>query len=347
MRLTSIGSTIGVCLLVALITACSPSAQDVRTLYGYTMGTSYAVKLVATENEAGRLDGDIRAVLDDVDNAMSTYLPRSELSRFNQAPVGEWVEVSPMTYDVIEMSLSVAEASDGAFDPTVGPLVDLWGFGPQIMPDRVPSEAEISARLQRVGWKAIELSDTGHRVRKTAQRELDLSGIAKGYAVDQVAERLESAGVTDYLVEVGGELRFSGAKPGGDAWRIAIETPESGERSVYRILEVNRGAMATSGDYRNYFEADGVRYSHTLDPTTGYPIAHDLVSVSVIAERSAMADAYATAFMVMGASPAIDLANELDLSVYLLTKQEQGFRSYQSERFRRLFDAEIAEQSNS
>lgn len=334
-----VGPALWGCLLVALLAGCSFSgAEEVRTLWGYTMGTSYSIKLVAGESEASRLEGDIRARLEEVDDAMSTYLPRSELSRFNAASVGTWVDVSSITVEVVALALDVAETSDGAFDPTVGPLVDLWGFGPQSKPDQVPAPSEIDSRLERVGWSAIEADVSGNRVRKTAPRELDLSAIAKGYAVDRVAEILETAEITDYLVEVGGELRFSGTKPGNEAWRVAIETPESGERSAYRILEVEQGAMATSGDYRNYFEEDGVRYSHTLNPDTGYPIRHELVSVTVLAQRSAFADAYATAFLVMGTERAMALANRLDMSVYLIEKTDQGYRSHESERFRELFD---------
>lgn len=328
-------------LCLSLLTGCSSTGSaEVQTLFGYTMGTSYSVKLVATEDQAKSIDGKVRSTLDQINDAMSTYLPRSELSRFNDAAVGEWVSVSPITYEVIDMALSIAETTGGAFDPTVGPLVDLWGFGPKPKADQRPGEEVIAEAREQVGWQAIELGDDGHQVRKSEPRELDLSGIAKGYAVDQVAEMIEAEGYTDYLVEVGGELRFSGTKPGDRAWRVAIETPDSGERSAYRILEVEQGAMATSGDYRNFFEQDGVRYSHTLDPVTGYPIAHDLASVSVLGQSSAEADAYATAFLVMGLDPALALANELDLSVYLLQKTEQGFLSYQSERFTRLFEAE-------
>lgn len=347
MTLKYIRPVLWVCLCAYLLSGCSLSEPtEVRTLFGYTMGTSYTVKLVATETEANQLDGDIRSALDRVDDAMSTYSPRSELSRFNDAPVGEWVALSPVTYQVIDMALAVADTSDGAFDPTVGPLVDMWGFGPKLKTDQVPAEEQVAEKLGQIGWEAIELDDDDHRVRKTAPRELDLSAIAKGYAVDRVADRIESAGFTDYLVEVGGELRFSGTKPHGKPWRVAIETPSSAERSAYRILEVERGAMATSGDYRNFFEEDGVRYSHTLDPKTGYPISHDLVSVTVLGEQSAMADAYATAFLVLGTQPALALANKLDLSVYLLQKDGQGYRSYKSERFKRLFDADSASQSD-
>ena len=327
-------------LLVCLLAGCSfVGKPEVRTLWGQTMGTSYTVKVVATEAAAEQLDGKVRARLDAVNDAMSTYLPRSELSRFNDAPVGEWVEVSAITREVIAEALDVARISGGAFDPTVGPLVDLWGFGPKPTTDQVPDVDAIEAALDAIGWQAIELHPQDNRVRKTAPRKLDLSGIAKGFAVDYVADLLEEEGIESYLVEVGGELRFAGRKPGGEAWRVAIETPESGQRSVYRVLPVTEGAMATSGDYRNYFEQDGVRYSHTLRPDTGYPIRHNLVSVTVIGDRSALSDAYATAFLVLGTEKARVLANELNMSVYLIEKTEDGFRSFESSRFTTLFGA--------
>ena len=333
-------------LMVCLLAGCSFGGQtDVRTLWGQTMGTGYTVRLVATKGEAERLGGEVRARLDEVNDAMSTYLSRSELSRFNDAPVGEWVEISPITYEVIQKALEIAETSGGAFDPTVGPLVDLWGFGPTPKTDQVPSPEAIQDAKGQLGWQAIELDANQSRVRKTAPRELDLSGIAKGFAVDQVADMLEAESIDSYLVEVGGELRFAGSKPDGSAWRVAIETPKSGERSAYRILEVEQGAMATSGDYRNYFEQQGVRYSHTLNPETGYPIRHKLVSVTVLGDLSAEADAYATAFLVLGAERALRLADDLNMSVYLIEKTEDGFRSLESRRFEALFGATPAHES--
>ncbi len=333
-------------LMVCLLAGCSFGGKtDVRTLWGQTMGTGYTVRLVATKGEAERLEGEVRARLDEVNDAMSTYLSRSELSRFNDAPVGEWVEISPITYEVIQKALEIAETSGGAFDPTVGPLVDLWGFGPTPKTDQVPSPEAIQDAKGQLGWQAIELDANQSRVRKTAPRELDLSGIAKGFAVDQVADMLEAESIDSYLVEVGGELRFAGSKPDGSAWRVAIETPKSGERSAYRILEVEQGAMATSGDYRNYFEQQGVRYSHTLNPETGYPIRHKLVSVTVLGDLSAEADAYATAFLVLGAERALRLADDLNMSVYLIEKTEDGFRSLESRRFEALFGATPAHES--
>lgn len=327
------------CLVAWLLAGCSGwGAAEVHKLSGYSMGTSYTVSIVAKASEARALDGEVRTVINEVNVAMSTYLPRSDVSRFNEAPVNSWVTVSPMTADVVSLALEVAQASNGAFDPTIGPLVNLWGFGPKETTDQVPSEEEIDAAMAMVGWQAIEVDSTANKLRKTEPRELDLSAIAKGYAVDQVADMLEARGINNYLVEIGGEMRFAGAKPEGEAWRVAIESPDSERRSVYKILEVSEGSMATSGDYRNFFEQDGMRYSHTLDPQTGYPIRHDLVSATVIGERSVLSDAYATAFMVLGAEAAMALASDQDLAVYLIQRNGEGDTETLSERFDALFE---------
>lgn len=327
-------------LLVAwLVTGCSGwGSAEVHKLSGYAMGTSYTVSIVAKESEARALDGEVRTAIEDVNLAMSTYLPRSDVSRFNDSPVDGWIAVSPMTAEVVTLALEIAEASGGAFDPTIGPLVDLWGFGPSETTDQVPAEEEIESALSMVGWQAIEVDNTANKLRKSEPREIDLSGIAKGYAVDQVADMLEARGITSYLVEIGGEMRFAGTKPEGEPWRVAIETPDSEQRSVYRVLDVTEGSMATSGDYRNFFEQDGMRYSHTLDPQTGHPIRHDLVSATVLGDRSVLSDAYATAFLVMGAEDAAQLANQLDLAVYLIQRDGDGDTETLSERFEALFE---------
>jgi thiamine biosynthesis lipoprotein len=301
------------------------------------MGTSFTVSVVTKESVARALDAEVRTAIDEVNQAMSTYISRSDLSRFNDAPVDAWVAVSPMTAEVVTLALEVAEASGGAFDPTIGPLVDLWGFGPIEKADQPPSASEIESALAMVGWEAIEVDHAASKLRKSGPRELDLSAIAKGYAVDQVASMLQHRGVEDFLVEIGGEMRFAGTKPDDKPWRVAIETPDSEQRSAYEILEVSEGAMATSGDYRNFFVHDGERYSHTLDPDTGSPIRHDLVSVTVMGDRSVLTDAYATAFLVMGAEQAMSLATELDMAVYLIQRSGEGDTETRSERFESMF----------
>lgn len=341
MQFRTIRSLLVAGLVACLFAGCYPfgaGSVEVRTLWGYAIGTSYTVRVVATERQAKKLDTEIRSALNRINDSMSTYLPRSELSRFNDAPVGEWVRLSDDFYHVLAMAMDVAETSNGAFDPTIGPLVDLWGFGPIPRTDRKPSDEEIEAARRQVGYQGIELDPTEQRARKLEPRALDLSGIAKGHATDVVADMIEAAGIESYLVEIGGELRINGKKPDGTGWRIAIETPDS-RQGFYRILELSSGAMATSGDYRNYFEEAGVRYSHTINPATGLPIDNNLASVTVLTQSSAMADAYATVFMVLGVEQSLVLADRLEMSLFVIERTEDGFKASQSRRFIQLFGA--------
>ncbi|MCH8530471.1 MAG: FAD:protein FMN transferase [Saccharospirillum sp.] len=341
MQFRTIRSLLVAGLVACLFAGCYPfgaGSVEVRTLWGYAIGTSYTVRVVATERQAKKLDTEIRSALNRINDSMSTYLPRSELSRFNDAPVGEWVRLSDDFYHVLAMAMDVAETSNGAFDPTIGPLVDLWGFGPIPRTDSKPSDEEIEAARRQVGYQGIELDSTEQRARKLEPRALDLSGIAKGHATDVVADLIEAAGIESYLVEIGGELRINGKKPDGTGWRIAIETPDS-RQGFYRILELSSGAMATSGDYRNYYEEAGVRYSHTINPATGLPIDNNLASVTVLTQSSAMADAYATVFMVLGVEQSLVLADRLEMSLFVIERTEDGFKASQSRRFIQLFGA--------
>ena len=325
---------LSVCLSVYSLTGCSVSEPlEVQTLFGYAMGTSYSVKLVSTLSEARGLQLGVEGVLADINNRMSTYLPRSDLSIFAAAPVNSPVAVDAKTIHVVERALQIAEATDGFFDPTVAPLVDLWGFGPIVGQSDLPDLAELEQLQTQVGYAQLVVNEEAETLTKLAPRALDLSAIAKGYAVDLVADYLGQKGFANYLVEVGGEMRFSGTKPDRVAWRIAIENPDSASRSVFRILEISTGAVATSGDYRNFFEVNGQRYSHTIDPKTGYPVVHDLASVTVVTPLCIDADAYATAFMAMGKEPALKLAEAKNLAVLLIYKEGSTFRSWQSSQF--------------
>jgi thiamine biosynthesis lipoprotein len=323
-----------VCLGAFGLTGCSVSEPlEVQTLFGYAMGTSYSVKLVSTLSDARGLQLGVEGVLADINNRMSTYLPRSDLSLFAAAPVDSPVSVDAKTIHVVERALQIAKATDGYFDPTVAPLVDLWGFGPTVGQSEVPKPAELKQLQAQVGYAQLVVNAEAETLTKLAPRALDLSAIAKGYAVDLVADYLGEKGFTNYLVEVGGEMRFSGTKPDQVAWRIAIENPDAESRSVFKILEISTGAVATSGDYRNFFEVDGQRYSHTINPKTGYPVAHDLASVTVVTPLCIDADAYATALMAMGREPALSLAEAKNLAVLLIYKEGVSFRSVQSSQF--------------
>ena len=258
-------------LSVALLSACDDSKNRLSVLSGPTMGTTWSVKFSGTPKEGvDDLKADIEAALEQVNAEMSTYRPESDLSRFNAADAGTLMALPADTVKVLSAAFAISSMTDGAYDVTVGPLVNLWGFGPD--PDRFepPSEDEITAAMARVGWQQLLLND--NELLQPGDVYVDLSSIAKGFAVDKVAELLESQGLKNYLVEVGGELRGSGKKPYGQPWRVAVERPIAGVREVEKVVALTDMAVATSGDYRNFFESDGQLYSHTLDPRTGYPV---------------------------------------------------------------------------
>lgn len=326
-------------LFVLLLTACGNGDREHFTLAGSTMGTTYHITVLenkANQSNQQALQQAIDQQLMLINQQMSTYQNDSELAKINQTLVGEWVNVSANLFDVLVMSMELAWLTGGAFDITVGPLANLWGFGPEdlAMPAKVPDAAKIKAELERGGFQSIELGLQDSSIRKTKPVQLDLSGIAKGYGVDKVAELLLYAGYTDFMVEIGGELRVAGNSPRGTPWRIAIEQPDAGVfGQVNKTVQVSDVAVATSGNYRNYFEQDGKRYSHTIDPTTGYPIDHSLASITVIAESSAYADGLATALNVLGAKKALSLAEQQGLAIYILVKTGQGFEAQYSEAF--------------
>lgn len=336
-----------VATLLALLAGCRESGPEEHRFQGPIFGTGYHVTVFAdlSESEYQALDAGILAELERVDELMSTYRDDSELSRFNRAPVGVPFFLSPATAEVVNEALRIARLSDGAFDVTVGPAVNLWGFGPEGRPEQVPDAATLAAALARVDVHALRLEDG--RLTKTKPVYVDLSGIAKGYATDRVADHLAAQGTENYLIEVGGEIRTHGEKPSGAPWRIAVEKPVSSERSVQRIVDLGDAAVATSGDYRNYFEAGGVRYSHTIDPRTGKPITNRVASVTVISQRSATADALATAFTVMGADAGLKLAERENIAVYFIVRSDEGFEIRMSPAFAPYLEARTGEEEMS
>ncbi len=263
-------------LLAGLLSGCSGAGVPVEVT-GPTMGTRYSVKVV--DLPAGLDEVALRAgverVLEAVNASLSTYRPDSELSRFNRSAETGWVPATADLLRVVTEAQRVGRLTGGAFDVTVGPLVNLWGFGPGRGEDRVPSATEVEEARARVGYARLEVRDPPPAVRKAIpDLYVDLSAIAKGYGVDRVSEYLESQGVGRYLVEVGGEVRGRGRNARGTPWKVAVERPAEGERAAYAVVEVDGVGVATSGDYRNFFEKDGRRYSHTIDPATGRPVTH-------------------------------------------------------------------------
>ncbi|MGY5450280.1 FAD:protein FMN transferase [Agarivorans sp. MS3-6] len=322
--------------LAFFISGCSEQ-NNLYTLQieGRTMGTYYQVKLAepTASLPAGEvMQAKIDEVLQQVNQEMSTYMPDSELSRFNQHRSDQALNISDNLALVIEASLLLSEDSGGAFDVTVGPLVNLWGFGPEGRPEQRPSDQELAEAKAKIGYQHLSLSN-GNLSKELPELYLDLSAIAKGHGVDRVADLLEAEGLHNYMVDIGGELRLKGHNDKGVGWRIAVEKPSAEQRAVQKIIEPGNNGLATSGDYRNYFEQDGVRYSHTINPNTGKPIANHIVSVSVITPTSMMADAYATAFTVMGVEQAMRFAENKQLAVYIIEKQGDEFVEHISSAF--------------
>ena len=295
---------------------------------GLTMGTTYSVKLVSMPAglDAQGLQDGIESRLDAVNARMSTYLETSELSRFNNSDSTDWQEASAELVKVLQNALRIGELSDGAFDVTVGPLVNLWGFGPRASDAAIPSDAAIQEALGKVGYRSLHVRSEPPAIKKDrGDLYVDLSSIAKGYAVDTVADYLDTVGLENYLVEVGGEIRARGHNASGLAWRIGIERPAPGTRAVHTVVNLHDVAVATSGDYRNYFEKAGHRYSHAFDPRTGRPVTHDLASVTVISGTAMHADGMATTLMILGPDAGYQLAEREALAALFVVRVEDRF----------------------
>ena len=298
------------------------------------MGTSYSVTLLHGSADEGVISAAVRQALDRVDALMSTYRPDSEVSRFNRHESAEPLSVSAETYAVLAVAQELSATTTGAFDVTVGPLVDAWGFGPQEI-SAPPSDETLHRLAGRTGWQKLVLEPDSSSIRKAVpQLRIDLSAIAKGYAADLVAEALEQLGFSHYLVEVGGEVRAAGYRADGTPWRVGVERPDSAGRSVYRILQVSDTALATSGNYRNFREADGQRFGHVLDPRTGRPTANPVVSATVLHPSAMRADALATALLVLGETEGMELAEREELAVLLLVAGDgESLREVRSSKF--------------
>lgn len=302
----------------------SRRTPGITPLRGQSMGTFYTVKFPEDAGPAGPLHEEIQAVLARIDALMSTYKVDSELSLFNAAASVDWMTMSADTHDVVTEAVRVGHLTRGAFDITVGPLVDLWGFGAAPRTLAIPRDEALADAASAVDYQL--LSSNGPSLRKSSSAvQVELSGIAKGYAVDRVAAVLEGHGVADYLVDIGGELRTRGRKPDGRRWRVGIERPDPDSRTVFRAVELGDRAIATSGDYRNFFVHEGRRYSHTIDPRTGRPVTHQLRSVSVIADTAMTADGLSTAIMVLGPHEGYEFARSHHLAASLIVHQDDGF----------------------
>jgi FAD:protein FMN transferase len=309
--------------------ACTPSGPDVLALQGETMGSTWSVRVVLEglddqELQHAAVEAAILSQLDLVDRTMSTYREDSDISRLNGAPGGVPVPVPQELLEVLLLSRRVSEETGGAFDVTVGPLVEAWGFGPASGAPLPPSDDLLEELRPRIGYHLVKIDpETSTVVKARTDVAIDLNAIAPGYAVDRIAAELERLGLRRHLIDVGGEIRGAGLNADGVPWRIAIERPQT-TRAAHRVVPLRDASLATSGDYRNFYVHEGRRFSHEIDPRTLRPVTHSLASVTVVHPSAAEADALATALIVLGPEAALELAERRNLAVLLLVLLDDG-----------------------
>lgn len=327
-------------VLAHTLAACGERGFVEYRLAGPTMGTQFTVAIVAGPGFAKEcVQEQIHAALEDIDARMSTYRNESEVARFNRLQSTEWVSVSPQLCHAVARSLEFSVLTDGAFDITVGPLVNLWGFGPGESRSEPPPGTAIDAARSVTGFDKLHVDCEQPAIRKDhADLHIDLSAFAKGLAVDNVASLLDEEGIENYLVDIGGDLRARGHNAQQVAWRVAIEKPDGDGRTVETVIHLSEGAVATSGDYRNFFEADGRRYSHTIDPGSGRPVTHQLASATVHSASAADADALATAIMVLGPDAGLAFADREEIAAYLLIREGSEYAERISSSFKWLIE---------
>lgn len=327
-------------LILLSLVGCDQATKETKMqevlLQGKTMGTTFTIKVFVPEQRVQELSlfSDVTSLLKDVNQSMSTYIPDSEINQFNRLAAHQNFPISEdfrrVTAESIRLGLSTK-----TLDVTMGPLIDLWGFGPDNRPESIPSDEVIAEIKQHMGVDKLKLSE--HGLTKTVEGlEISYSATAKGFGIDKVAEYLDSLSLTNYMVEIGGEIRTSGHKPNNVPWVLAIEQPDSepGTREFHKLIRVNDIAMATSGDYRIFYDVDGVHYSHLIHPETGKPVRQDLVSVTVLHASAMTADGLATALTIMGTEQAKQYAEQHNLAVYLISKTPKGLETYASNAFK-------------
>lgn len=356
---------LGILLLIVAFYILSTRPR-LNTFNGRIMGTTYSVSYVSTgmfKHPVKQVSAEVQDALDKVNERFSTYLPDSELMQVNGAPLNEPYRISPEFLQLMQEARYLSEISEGAYDVTVGGLVNLWGFGPthweqrdkdglhkddgkpvqspefvQWMlnnyPGAVPSQQEIDEIRANVGFRNLIINEQHSTITKLKPVFIDLNSIAKGFGVDMAAKALRDIGVDNYMVEVGGEVLVGGAKPDNQPWRLAIIGPEMGQGGVSAIVEPGDKALATSGDYLNFFEVDGQRFSHTINPATGWPEAKRVAEVAIIADTVSMADAMATMFMALGDENGLELANRLGIAARFAYYTENGYETVTSEAFK-------------
>jgi thiamine biosynthesis lipoprotein len=319
-------------LVCLYLVGCGPQVAEFG---GPTMGSHYSIKYVAGANTPGqaKVQADVEGVLAEVDQQLSTWRADSDLSRFNALPAGSCAPMPAPVRELVTFANTLWQESDGAFDITVEPLMNLWGFGPQSRSQEVPSAEQIAAAKALVGQANLRID--GEQLCKDIALQLDLNSIVAGYTVDRIATLLGTLGIDSFLLNVTGELKAAGKKPDGSAWKVAIESPREDIEVAEQVLELNGMGVSTSGDYHNYFERNGQRYSHTLDPRTGAPITHALAEVTVLDASTLRADGLSTLLMVLGPERGFAFAEEQGIAALFVSRTANGFHSQATAAFTR------------
>lgn len=325
-------------MIMPLALAACYNRRNIIEFVGQSMGTTYKVVAVDHDNSVSEAEvkTQVTAALADVNRAMSNWDASSEISRINAAPAGQSLAMSSGLAQVMQAAADVNAASRGRFDTTLGPLIEAWGFGAPGQ-QAMPSDAVI-AEAQAKSGHDNSLVLAGTSVQKTRpEAQVYLAGIGKGYGADHVGRALEQMGLTDYLIEIGGDLYASGRNPDGLAWQIGIESPDPSKQGVMGVVGVSGMGLASSGDYRNYFEADGQRFSHLIDPITGRPVDHNTASATVMSENAMLADAWSTAMLILGREHGLEIAADNNIAVHFVDRTADGsFATYQSKAFKTL-----------
>jgi len=322
-------------VLMGMLSACG-NGDSLESIDGPTMGSTYSIKYVRHADLPAPADVqvEVEKILAEVDQQMSTYRSDSDIERFNALPANRCQKMPAPILELVRVGEQLSVQSEGSFDLTVEPLLNLWGFGPQAREEKVPTAQALAEVRQRVGHGHLRID--GDQLCKDAAVEVDFNSIAAGYAVDRIAARLEALGIRNYLAEATGELKAAGRKLDGSPWRIALEEPRDDQQVAERIIAVDGYGLSTSGDYRNYFVQGGQRFSHTFDARTGAPVSHTLASVTVIHPSALMADGLSTLLLILGPERGWDYAEKHDIGAFFVIRADTGFVTRSSHAFERL-----------
>lgn len=322
-------------MLVGVLSGCG-NGDSLERFDGPTMGSRYSIQYVRHSSALGpkAVQAEVENILAEVDRQFSTYRSDSDIERFNDLPANRCQKMPASILKLVRVAEQLSEQSEGSYDLTVEPLLNLWGFGPQAREEKVPTAQALAEVRQRVGYQHLHIDRD--QLCKDAAVEVDFNSIAAGYAVDTIAARLEELGIHNYLAEATGELKAAGKKLDGSPWRIALEEPRDDQQVAERVIAVDGYGVSTSGDYRNYFEQDGRRYSHTFDARTGAPVSHTLASVTVIYPSALMADGLSTLLLILGPERGWDYAEKHDIGAFFVIRADTGFVTRTTQAFERL-----------